>query len=289
MAGKKYLIVFKGLAVAVPKSLQHFVKKSIQDEFSQFDDLELDFSSSRAGHDLAVLFRDGIPGLPVFGESSRISTTDNSGTSLDSGDATIWVQQMRIFRLEITPGFCEPTFPETEAALGSLIANTAIHETGHMLGLDTGGFDGGGHTSDPDNYMWAETPTGDSTHVGKFFEYTVKKGDSLSAIVERYRRGLIDKCRVGASDLTYQLVWEDPENKSVGFIAHPTKSDVPGRRRNNPNWIYPGEKVALRNENLRTQKYRRNFPAFLGKKTFSTQQIQTIKAFIAQRLADGKG
>ncbi len=64
-------------------------------------------------------------------------------------------------------------------------------------------------------------PGGD-THVSRFFEYTVKKDDTLSEIVQKYKNGTLDKCRLGPDDLTFQEVWEDPENKKMGFVAHPT-------------------------------------------------------------------
>jgi hypothetical protein len=111
----------------------------------------------------------------------------------------------------------------------------------------------------------------------------------MSGIVDRYRRGVLDTCRIGPTKLTYQMVWEHPANKQMGFVAHPTKSGKAGRRVNDPNWIYPGEKVGLINQNLRTQQYRQNFRGFLGTKTFTDQQVETMKDFIARRLADGSG
>ena len=68
------------------------------------------------------------------------------------------------------------TFPEKEEFLGSLIANTAIHEIAHMLGLNKGGFDTGGHTSDIDNMMHAPKP-GSTNDVLPSITYTVKRGD----------------------------------------------------------------------------------------------------------------
>ena len=289
MADPKYLIVYKGLKSAVPRSLQQFVKKKIEDEFGSFD-VELDFSENRGGRDLVVTFENKNPGWPVYGESTRISVTNGGGTSLGTGNSTLWVRAMTSMRLQINPGVCEAAFPESEAALGALLANCTIHETGHMLGMDSGGYDDGGHSTDPDNYMWDPgSMPGNDTHVSRVFEYTVKTGDTLSEIVQRYNNGSLDKCRVGNDDLTYQDVWQDPDNKKMGFIAHPTKSGVPGRRMNNANYIYAGEKVVLRNNNLRTQDYRRNFAGFLGKKTFTAEQIKTMKDFIAQRLLAGRG
>ena len=147
-------------------------------------------------------------------------------------------------RLQTSATACEAAFPETEAALGSIIANCAIHETAHMLGLDTGGIDDGGHTDDPDNYMWDPgTLPGGNTHVSLLFEYTVKPGDTLYGIVQRYISGTLDTCRIGSTDLTVSDVWQHPANKEMGFVAYPKKIVTPGRRANDPNSIYPGERL----------------------------------------------
>jgi hypothetical protein len=280
----KYLVVYHGLDTVVPESLREFVKKTISDEFNSFD-LELDFSSDRTGHDLTVTFSNEIPGWPVYGESSRPQLNDE----LLRGDATLYIRSMRSMRLQTSATGCEVAFPETPAELGSLIANCTIHETGHMLGLDTGGIDDGGHTADPNNYMWDPgSLPGGNTHVSFFFEYTVKSGDTLNVIVQRYISGTLDACRIGASDLTVGDVWQHPENKKPGFVAYPKRRVSPGRNPNDPNLIYPGEKVALINHNLRTQAYRRTFVGFLGKKSFTEDQVDRMKKFISQQLALGK-
>jgi hypothetical protein len=192
--------------------------------------------------------------------------------------------------MKMDNGLCEKTFPETEASLGSLIANTAIHETAHMLGLDTGGHDNGGHTAEPDNVMWDPGTLPPSKAPREpFFVYTVKKGDTLSSLVQKYIRGSLDPCRLAASTLTYHEVWDYPPNKEPGFIRDPAKGGVKGRRANDPNWIYPGEKIAFSNHTFRSQGYRRNLPGLLGKKTFTSQQIETMKKFIALRLKAGLG
>jgi hypothetical protein len=282
MAGK-YLIVYNNFSV-VPSSLRAFVKKKIEDELSQFD-LDLDFSE-RGGHDYTVTFSNDIPGLNANADSSR---PDNNG-SLFSGSTTVYVGGMKARRLQVTTDSCDVAFPETEAALGSMIANTTIHENGHMLGLDSGGIDGAGHTKDPNNYMWsAESMSPADTLASPLFIYTITSTDTLSRLVDRYNRGLLDKCHIGSSDLSWQDVWQLKENKAFGFIAHPTKSGIRNRIPNDPNWIYPGEKVALLNINLRTADYRRKLAGFMGRKTFTDDQIATMKKFIAQQLAAGKG
>ena len=288
----KYLIVFKDWRSNVPQSLRDGVRKQIEDELGQFD-VELDFAGTQRARDLVVTLTRDLPIWSVFGESVRPSMNNE----IQSGESTIYIGFMKTMRMQIGSGSCEATFTARDDSLGSMIANTVIHEIGHMLGMDGGGFDDGGHTTDRNNYMWSalSPPTAGSsapaasTRVGDFFEYTVKRGDTLSRIVQSYVAGTLDKCRVGPSGLTYQMVWEHPQNREPGFVADPAKGKIPGRRANNPNWIYPGEKVALINHNLRTQGYKIHLPGFLGKKTFSPDQIKTMKEFIARRLAEGKG
>lgn len=285
MTGQKYLIELNGFDACVPKNLQGSVKRIIVDAFKDLD-VALDFSEKKSSHDLLVKFTLEVPPHPVYGESSRPSM-DNV---IMSGDATVFVGGMKAMRLQMGNQSCEAAFPETEESLGSLIANTTVHETAHMLGLDTGGYGDAGHSTDPDNYMWdAGSLPGGSTRVTQFFEYVVVRGDTLSGLVHRFVRGSLDPCRLGATSLTYNDVWDFPPNKDPGFIRDPKKGGVVGRRANNPNWIYPGEKVAFPNSTLRFQAYRRNFPGFLGKKTFTGQQMETMKRFISDRIAAGKG
>ncbi|AEG00359.1 hypothetical protein [Methylomonas methanica] len=285
MAGQKYLIEFNCFEACVPKKLQDSVKRTIVGAFKDFD-VDLDFSGKKSGHDLRVKFTREVPPHPVYGESSRPSMND----VIMSGDATVYVGGMKAMRLQMGNKSCEAAFPETEESLGSLIANTTVHETAHMLGLDSGGYGDAGHSTDLNNYMWdAGSLPGGSTRVTPFFEYVVVRGDTLSGLVQRFIRGTLDPCRLGATSLTYNEVWDFPPNKEPGFIRDPKKGGVIGRRANSPNWIYPGEKVAFPNSTLRVQAYRRNFPGFLGKKTFTDQQSGTMKKFIADRIAAGKG
>jgi hypothetical protein len=287
MAGK-YLVVVSGMS-AIPRSLRKHVQDEILKEYSAFD-LDFDFTGRKRARDLAVRFSDEVPIWGAYGESSRPWI----GGEQESGESTIYVGMMRAMRLETSPEECEIAFPESVASLGSLIANTAIHEIGHMVGLDTGGYDSAGHTSDVKNYMWDASGflVGGAklnTYVSRVFEYTVKRGDTLSGIVLRYRLGTLDKCRIGPTKLTWTMAWDHPGNKQAGFVGDTKKSGKPGRIANSPHWIYPGEKVALVNQNYRTQKYRLYMPGFVGAKKFTDDQIKTMKQFIADRLAAGKG
>jgi hypothetical protein len=281
----KYLVVYRHLDRVVPRSLRTFLRSSITKAFEGLD-VELDLNGTKKPRDLVVTFTKEVPGLIIFGESSRLDI-DNE---LDAGEATVYVGGMQAYRLKMDNGLCEKAFPETDDSLGSLIANTAIHETAHMLGLNTGGHDGGGHTSDPDNFMWdpGTLPAAKPTFEPVFI-YTVVKGDTLSALVQKYMRGTLDPCRFAATSLTYQRLWDLRQNKQPGFVGDPAKSGVQGHKANNPNWIYPGEKIAFPNHNLRSQDYRRNFAGLMGKKSFTGQQLATMKKFIEDRIKAGLG
>lgn len=47
--------------------------------------------------------------------------------------------------------------------------------------------------------------------------------------------------------------------------------------------------MALRDSTFRTEKYRVYFPGWLGRKSFTETQVETMTDFIATRLAEGKG
>ncbi len=272
----KYLIVVKNFQKHVPKALQKSVRAAIESKFKEFD-VVFDFDGKKLPRDLVVAFSDGIPLMTIFGESSRM---DFNGEE-DAGDATIYVGTMMAYRLEVSEGTCEKAFPETEESLGSLIANTAIHEIGHMLGLNKDGFDDGGHTSDPENVMHSPKPG--SLKVFPSFTYTVQSGDTLLGIIERFKNGSLDKCARGPSTLKLEFVRDFEPNKAPGFIRDPKKGKA-------IDVIHPGEKVALPTHTLRPKEYRaKNFPWLLGDKSFTKEQKDRMKQFIASRLRAGLG
>ncbi len=67
----KYLIVVRKFQKHVPKALQKFVRGAIEAKFKEFD-LVFDFDGKKAPRDLVATFSDGIPLMPIFGESSRM-------------------------------------------------------------------------------------------------------------------------------------------------------------------------------------------------------------------------
>jgi hypothetical protein len=56
-------------------------------------------------------------------------------------------------------------------------------------------------------------------------------------------------------------------------VGDPNKYKL-GRRANDPNWIYPGEKVALPNDSFRTQEYKHVIAGFLAPKSSTDAQIK---------------
>ena len=132
----KYLIVFKDWRSNVPQSLHDGVRKQIEDELGQFD-VELDFTGTQRERDLVVTLTRDLPIWSVFGESVRPSMNNE----IQSGELTIYIGFMKTMRMQIGSGSCEAAFTVRDDLLGSMIANTVIHEIGHMLGMDGGGFD----------------------------------------------------------------------------------------------------------------------------------------------------
>jgi hypothetical protein len=285
MSGK-YLVAIKGFKRTVPAGLQKFVKDTILEKFKLLD-IEFDFDGKTRPRDLTVVFSAESPFNPIFGESSR---PDFDGDE-DPGEATIFVGTMKAYRLEVSASTCESAFPEKNEFLGSLIANTAIHEIAHMLGLNTGGHDMGGHEDNPDNMM--HSPKADSARPVKLFSnlvYTVQKNDSLSSIIDRFKSGELDKCHKGSSNLTRQHVIGSPDNATSGFFMDPAVTQDKKEKLGSPFALRVGEKIALPTHFLRSAGYRtRNFPWLLGDKSFAKQQQEKMKAFIEKRVKAGLG
>jgi hypothetical protein len=277
-----YLIVYRGLGV-IPQSLREYVKTRLTQEYKPFD-VELDFSERRPPKDLTITFTAEMPMTPIYGESTRLEMTTGGTTAVGTGDGSVHVRAMQVCRIDPGNGGCETAFPESEDKLGDLMVYVAVHETAHMLGLNTGGFDGSGHSTDPANWMsdpWE--PARQDPQL--FFDYTVRAGDTLNTVVMRYKQGTLTRCHVGPDDLTASGVWGHPRNKNPGFIADPAKGKTLGRRANDPKSIYLGEMAALFNYNVKATTFRASVPFYTGKKSVTDEQQATIKRFVSDRMA----
>ncbi|MBW2662318.1 MAG: hypothetical protein JRD93_10085 [Deltaproteobacteria bacterium] len=267
----------------VPQHLQQTVRDTMENAFRPVRGVVFDYTGTRTPYDVSITFSDEIPIWGAYGEQSRMRMNDELGAAT----VTVYVGLMEAMRLELPQDECELAFENIPESLGSMIAGSAVHELGHALGLEDGAEDDAGHVSDMDNYMWDSSlhPNRVRTRINNgIFEYTVVRGDTLSGIVHRWRRGRLHPCARGANRLTYQMVWETIENSRFGYIAHPTKSGIGGRIPNVPNWIYPGEKIMFGHKNFRSQEYRRYFPGWLGQKIFNDEQIRRMNDFVQQRI-----
>jgi peptidoglycan hydrolase-like protein with peptidoglycan-binding domain len=276
----KYLIVYKGLNT-IPNSLREFVKNSLTEVYKPFN-VELDFSEKGQSKDVEITFTTEMPMIPIYGESDRVELTTAGITTLGKGVSSVYVRAIQLTRIESATNTCETAFPENEKQLGAVIVYVAVHETAHTLGLNNGGYDGGGHTTDSANWMWdpGSVPGAPRPWI---FDYTVKAGDTLGMIAMRYKQGTLDKCHVGPTDLSANDIWNHPRNKTSGFIADPNKGKA-GRIANNPNFIYPGEKVALFNYNVKSPSFRLSTSFYTATKSFTDEQQTKMKAFIAARM-----
>ena len=57
-----------------------------------------------------------------------------------------------------------------------------------------------------------------------------------------------------------------------------------GKRANDPNFIYAGEKVALFNYNVKSPTFRLTVPFYTGKKSFTADQLAIMNRFVSTRL-----
>jgi hypothetical protein len=281
---RQYLIWFRNFR-EIPSDLRGGIRRTILDGFSQVNNLVFDFNRLTSARDLSVEYSTNVPIWGAWGESSR---ADVNG-ELQAGESIIFLGAMQAYRIATSDGGCVPAFENSDSSLGSMVANTTVHEIAHMLGLDTGGWDGGGHTEDSSNYLYAFRPTPSRPRrrtrmYNGILEYTVRSGDTMTGILNRFKRARLHRCIRGADGLTVQMIWETPQNQEHGYVAHPTKSDVGSRRANDPNWIYVGERVALPHHTFRSDAYRRNFPSWLGTKQFTDEQIRTMNDFVRRRI-----
>lgn len=126
---------------------------------------------------------------------------------------------------------CEPVVRETAQELGSSVSYTAIHETGHLFGLMSGGPDGSGHSSDPGNYMFVNALHSEYAPLlhdrRRTRKYRIRQGDSLARIADRigFRPPL--------------ATWRD----LYEFQGQDGRRNRDLLRSRDPNLIHPGEEI----------------------------------------------
>jgi len=125
---------------------------------------------------------------------------------------------------------CECQFRNSKDELGKQIGQTAVHEIGHLFGLQDAkafaGADSSGESGDAANFMFAITSHKDYKRLEEDSQrtrkYTIVKGDTLSKIV----------LRIGFRPPNWQ--------KLYGFKGMDGKSNKELLRSGDPNLIFPG-------------------------------------------------
>jgi hypothetical protein len=161
---------------------------------------------------------------------------------------------------------CEAVVRELPGELGQSIANTAIHEAGHLFGLVNGGPDGSGHSSDPRNYMFINSLHNEYAPYLKDHrrtaKYRIRQGDSLSKIADRIGfRSPIANCMA-----LYDFRGQDGRRNRDLLRSH------------DPNLIYPGEEIWIPDIQARLAYMR---ALEICPKVFTGPQIATMKQFLA--------
>jgi hypothetical protein len=187
-----------------------------------------------------------------------------------SGMVHIESIQRKNFCVDVTRcDTCETLFRNSKDELGKQIGQVAVHEIGHLFGLnapaDFKGADADGHIGDPGNFMFAITrhkdfqpPETDSQRTKK---YKIVKGDWLSKIA----------LRVG--------FWPVHEGWKTlyNFKGKDGKANKELLRSGDPNLIFPGEEIWIPDIPARIAFTR---AAELQTKSFTAEQIATMRAFV---------
>jgi hypothetical protein len=165
---------------------------------------------------------------------------------------------------------CERVFRRSADEQGKMIGVTAIHEIGHMLGLmGKAAFPGAnseGHSGDPANGMFAINMHKDFNPIEmggpRTRKYTIVSGDTLSGIAHRI--GFWPAGTYGWKFL-YDLKGKDgTQNKTL-------------LKSGNPHKIWPGEQIWVPDPEAWVAF---NRIAFLKDKTFSAEQVTTMRKFL---------
>ena len=111
-----------------------------------------------------------------------------------------WLSKMNYCEDSNDPKSCTPVYPSNpDMLLGKVIANTALHEIAHLLGLldekSYTGADKAGHTGDTSNCMFDITLHKDYRELGQKDErtekYILKTGETLATVARK--KGLRSK------------------------------------------------------------------------------------------------
>jgi nucleoid-associated protein YgaU len=166
-------------------------------------------------------------------------------------------------------GTCAPIFKRSPDELGRAIANTALHEIGHLFGLMDAtsykGADGDGHTGDERNPMFVDQLHSDYKPIvqdaARTTLYTIVSGDTLSAIARRigfWRR-------LGGWQALYDFAGSDGRKNRERL------------RSGDPDLIFPGEQIWIPDVEVRRAWFR---SVELKPKEFTKAQFDFMRAWV---------
>jgi hypothetical protein len=164
---------------------------------------------------------------------------------------------------------CEPVLRRSPDELGYGIAVTAIHEIGHLFGLNDKasytGADDSGHTGDERNYMFINTLHREYLPLLKDYQRTRKRpiaeNDTLSGIAERI--GFHPPFATWKN--LYDFTGRDGTRNSELLKSH------------NPDKIFPGEEIWIPDFSLRRTVMR---AWEIARKEFTKTQVDTMMKWI---------
>jgi len=165
---------------------------------------------------------------------------------------------------------CVPRYKNSPDELGKVIGNVAVHETGHLFGLQDAaaykGADDAGHIGDPSNAMFSTLlhkdyalPHLDSARSKK---YVVVEGDSLSGIARR-------------------IGWWPPKDGWRLLYDFKGKDGTVNKsllRSGDPDLIFPGEEIWIPDFEERV-KFLRSVQTH--DQSFTKAQFDTMRTWLA--------
>jgi hypothetical protein len=228
--------------------------------------LRIDFTGSSTGSEFQLKFVSAYAWTPVDRDHHWYRP---SATGLDGEIYVEAIRRRNYCRNVRDSATCEPIVRNMSEELGRSVANTAVHEAGHVCGLVSGGPKDDGHSPDAGNFMFDNRLHVDYrpflTDQRRTKKYKIQRGDTISAIAER----------IGMHPplATWRTLYD--------FQGQDSRRNRDKLRSGSADLIYPNEEIWIPDVEARLS-YMRSLE--LQPKSFTPAQFTTM----AQCLATGK-